>query len=189
MKQIALIACLALLLPLAGCGPHSQNPPSGAATSATAQGAASPNTASSASFDFYLLNLSWSPEFCFSHPPPQSVPRIPPLSSTACGRKTTTAPIRKIVRMRPALRPGSIQGHLRRPGTSCPRMANARHLFRPGPRRILLCRPHRLPLGRNTAHAHRSHVADIASARSDPRSVHSQQSCDSAFKPRLELRP
>jgi len=68
MKQIALIACLALLLPLAGCGPHSQNPPSGAATSATAQGAASPNTASSASFDFYLLNLSWSPEFCFSHP-------------------------------------------------------------------------------------------------------------------------
>ncbi len=68
MKQIAFIACLALLLPLAACGPNAQNPPSGATTSATSQSAASPNTASSAGFDFYLLNLSWSPEFCFSHP-------------------------------------------------------------------------------------------------------------------------
>jgi ribonuclease T2 len=68
MKQIALIACLALLLPLAGCGPQPQNPQTGAANSATAQGAASPNTSASAGFDFYLLNLSWSPEFCFSHP-------------------------------------------------------------------------------------------------------------------------
>ncbi len=68
MKQIALIACLALLLPLTGCGPHAQNPPSGAASSDATQPAASPNTATSAGFDFYLLNLSWSPEFCFSHP-------------------------------------------------------------------------------------------------------------------------
>jgi ribonuclease T2 len=72
MKQIAILACLAVLLPLAGCGPHQQNPPTGAATSAansdSGQGAASPIAASSAGFDFYLLNLSWSPEFCFSHP-------------------------------------------------------------------------------------------------------------------------
>jgi ribonuclease T2 len=72
MKQIAFIASLAILLPLAGCGPHQQNPPTGAATSAansdSGQGAASPHAASSAGFDFYLLNLSWSPEFCFSHP-------------------------------------------------------------------------------------------------------------------------
>jgi ribonuclease T2 len=65
MKQIAVVACLALFLSLAGCKPQQQAPASGPAAS---QSAASPNTATSAPFDFYLLNLSWSPEFCFSHP-------------------------------------------------------------------------------------------------------------------------
>lgn len=51
-----------LLLALAGC--HSQAPsnPSGLPQSAHAQ----PRAA--AQFDFFLLNLSWSPEYCQTHP-------------------------------------------------------------------------------------------------------------------------
>lgn len=61
MKRIRFALAL-LLLALAGC--HSQAPsnPSAAPQSAHAQ----PRAA--VSFDFYLLNLSWSPEFCQTHP-------------------------------------------------------------------------------------------------------------------------
>jgi ribonuclease T2 len=64
MKLRLLPAFLAILLPLAACGPHAQPP---AASDAETAGT-SPSAASSAGFDFYLLNLSWSPEFCYSHP-------------------------------------------------------------------------------------------------------------------------
>ena len=53
-----------VLLLLAGC--HSSTtsaPPSEPAAKPAAQ-----QTRASATFDFYLLNLSWSPEFCHSHP-------------------------------------------------------------------------------------------------------------------------
>lgn len=68
MKQTILAMCAAVLL-VAGCrsGPQSE---SGSATG----GAADTTTrkrpeiaASGAGFDFYLLNLSWSPEYCYSH--------------------------------------------------------------------------------------------------------------------------
>jgi ribonuclease T2 len=59
-------AFLALLLPMAGCGPHAQNTTPAESTKTSSAGAAT--STSTAGFDFYLLNLSWSPEFCYSHP-------------------------------------------------------------------------------------------------------------------------
>ncbi len=63
MKQSLLPAVLALLL-FSGCKsnlqPASMSP-------AAESGSATPH-AGAANFDFYLLNLSWSPEFCQTHP-------------------------------------------------------------------------------------------------------------------------
>jgi ribonuclease T2 len=63
VKQSPLPLALILLL-LAGCqsGTTSAPPPEPAAKPAAQQ------THATATFDFYLLNLSWSPEFCHSHP-------------------------------------------------------------------------------------------------------------------------
>ncbi|HEY2468134.1 MAG TPA: ribonuclease T2 [Terracidiphilus sp.] len=63
MKPSVLVAVLALLLPFAACKSTPQT--SAANPSATTQHAAVPT---GSGFDFYLLNLSWSPEFCYSHP-------------------------------------------------------------------------------------------------------------------------
>jgi ribonuclease T2 len=69
MGAPALLACL---LPLAGCGPTPK--PN---TQTTTQRTPGPFTAHSnkaipqavtGAFDLFLLNLSWSPEFCHSHP-------------------------------------------------------------------------------------------------------------------------
>jgi ribonuclease T2 len=61
MKQQPVLAiALALLLPLAAC---KSTQPSSTATPST-QHAALPT---GSGFDYYLLNLSWSPEFCYSH--------------------------------------------------------------------------------------------------------------------------
>jgi ribonuclease T2 len=66
MKLKVLTVFLALLLPMAACGPRAQN--TTPAESTTTSRAGSATSASTAGFDFYLLNLSWSPEFCYSHP-------------------------------------------------------------------------------------------------------------------------
>jgi ribonuclease T2 len=67
MKHAILPAVLALLLTLSACkttsNTNSPSPgPSAAASSARL------HVASGSGFDYYLLNLSWSPEFCHSHP-------------------------------------------------------------------------------------------------------------------------
>jgi len=60
------VFCLVFLLPVAACKSTAnyEQPatPSGATSSAAAP------KAKGTGFDFYLLNLSWSPEFCHSHP-------------------------------------------------------------------------------------------------------------------------
>lgn len=54
-----------MLLPLVGC--YSSNQPTSSSNLPHSQPANPPQTASQP-FDYYLLNLSWSPEFCHSHP-------------------------------------------------------------------------------------------------------------------------
>jgi ribonuclease T2 len=66
MKQRILFLFLALFLPLTGCSPHPQNAAAPAESRSGDVGTTSGTSASG--FDFYLLNLSWSPEFCHSHP-------------------------------------------------------------------------------------------------------------------------
>ena len=60
----AMVLSTLLLLPLAAC--KSSQP----ATTASGSASPTPRVATSAGpgFDYYLLNLSWSPEFCYSHP-------------------------------------------------------------------------------------------------------------------------
>jgi len=63
MKPAILIAALMLLLPIAACKSGERagaNPASSDERPAIAAG--------TAPFDYYLLNLSWSPAFCHSHP-------------------------------------------------------------------------------------------------------------------------
>ena len=67
MKLASLAASLALLLLLSACkpAPNTNSPSPG--PSATPDRAI-PRLAQGSGFDYYLLNLSWSPEFCYSHP-------------------------------------------------------------------------------------------------------------------------
>jgi ribonuclease T2 len=67
MKHASLATSLALLVLLSGC----KSAPSGSSASPTGSAAsdrASAHVAEGTGFDYYLLNLSWSPEFCYSHP-------------------------------------------------------------------------------------------------------------------------
>lgn len=63
MKQVLLSIVLALVLPLIAC--KSTQPTSAANPSMASRHGAVPL---GSGFDYYLLNLSWSPEFCFSQP-------------------------------------------------------------------------------------------------------------------------
>jgi ribonuclease T2 len=66
MKEKILPALLPLFLFLTACDPHPQPTPEPAPhPRATALAEQPPVTQN---FDYYLLNLSWSPEFCHSHP-------------------------------------------------------------------------------------------------------------------------
>jgi ribonuclease T2 len=67
MKHASLITTLALLVLLSACksAPNTDSAASG--PSATSD-RASPPVPQGSGFDYYLLNLSWSPEFCYSHP-------------------------------------------------------------------------------------------------------------------------
>jgi ribonuclease T2 len=60
-------ALVALLVPLAACKSSSYTNSSSIQPAATSD-RATPHLATGSGFDYYLLNLSWSPEFCYSHP-------------------------------------------------------------------------------------------------------------------------
>jgi len=66
MKKRAITVLLALLLPLSACNPNPKPTPEPVPRPRPAALALEPTSAQP--FDFYLLNLSWSPEFCYSHP-------------------------------------------------------------------------------------------------------------------------
>jgi ribonuclease T2 len=66
VKLRAIVPAVALAIMAAGL----QHTPQSAATAwaGTPSLAYAPATTSNAAFDYYILNLSWSPEFCYSHP-------------------------------------------------------------------------------------------------------------------------
>jgi ribonuclease T2 len=66
MKKRTVIVLLDLLLPLAACNPPPRPTPEPVPRPRPAAFAAEPSVTHN--FDYYLLNLSWSPEFCHSHP-------------------------------------------------------------------------------------------------------------------------
>jgi ribonuclease T2 len=66
MKKRTVIVLLNLLLPLASCNPTPQPTPEPAPRPRVAALALQPSVTQP--FDYYLLNLSWSPEFCATHP-------------------------------------------------------------------------------------------------------------------------
>jgi ribonuclease T2 len=66
MKKRSFIVLLNLLLPLAACNPNPRPTPEPVPRPRPAAFAAQPS--GTQNFDYYLLNLSWSPEFCHSHP-------------------------------------------------------------------------------------------------------------------------
>ncbi len=67
MKHASLTITLALLLLLNACKSAPSSDSASPGPSATSDRAA-PHLAQGTGFDYYLLNLSWSPEFCYSHP-------------------------------------------------------------------------------------------------------------------------
>jgi ribonuclease T2 len=65
MKHATYAGTIALLL-LSACK-SSPNPASAVPSASSATDRAKPHVATGSGFDYYLLNLSWSPEFCYSH--------------------------------------------------------------------------------------------------------------------------
>ena len=59
---------LLILLILTGCAPPPQPTPEPTPRPHAAAAAFTIQTSTGQPFDYYLLNLSWSPEFCHSHP-------------------------------------------------------------------------------------------------------------------------
>jgi ribonuclease T2 len=69
MQKRAPGVSFAVLLALLGCKSPQTSTAPGASRPAEASSQARLEAApDSANFDFYLLNLSWSPEYCYSHP-------------------------------------------------------------------------------------------------------------------------
>jgi ribonuclease T2 len=67
MKHATLAATFALLVLLSACKSSPTVESADSSPSATSD-RATPRVATGTGFDYYLLNLSWSPEFCYSHP-------------------------------------------------------------------------------------------------------------------------
>lgn len=76
LPQVSLVLFALILVPLAGC--KSPNPPAPTPRTSLAESASMQSVshtrrgpadnAQPGTFDYYLLNISWSPEFCTTHP-------------------------------------------------------------------------------------------------------------------------
>ncbi|MGA9584230.1 MAG: ribonuclease T2 [Terracidiphilus sp.] len=66
MKHASVAPILALLVMLSACK-SAPNTDSGSPGPSTTADRATPHLPQGTGFDYYLLNLSWSPEFCYSH--------------------------------------------------------------------------------------------------------------------------
>jgi ribonuclease T2 len=67
MKFAACLFAVVFLMALPGCGP-APNTPSATERATGTDSRPAAALAAATGFDFYLLNLSWSPEYCHSHP-------------------------------------------------------------------------------------------------------------------------
>jgi ribonuclease T2 len=76
MKKRAIPVLLAALLPMLACNPNPKPTPEPVPRPRAAAVALQPSAIQP--FDYYLLNLSWSPEFCATHP-----------SATECAQSLT----------------------------------------------------------------------------------------------------
>jgi ribonuclease T2 len=63
MKSATSLLCFVMVMALSGCRTSQPN-----AVAQEAQPGAEQAITATGTFDYYLLNLSWSPEFCHSHP-------------------------------------------------------------------------------------------------------------------------
>ncbi|HEU5457864.1 MAG TPA: hypothetical protein VFU68_04540, partial [Terracidiphilus sp.] len=68
MKVASLLAATLCALLLAGCKAAPHDGSSGSQMADVPNPAQYASAHSASGFDYYLLNLSWSPEFCYSHP-------------------------------------------------------------------------------------------------------------------------
>ncbi|HEX4156451.1 MAG TPA: ribonuclease T2 [Acidobacteriaceae bacterium] len=68
MKKRTPSFLLILLLPIAACKSPQRSAPPPAAAHPQASLSSLPAPIAPQNFDYYLLNLSWSPEFCYFHP-------------------------------------------------------------------------------------------------------------------------
>src|SRR5438309_5449467 len=70
-KRTATLLPLLLILAIAACNPHPapvpEPKPTPHSSTALAQRSTQSVPEATGAFDYYLLNLSWSPEFCYSH--------------------------------------------------------------------------------------------------------------------------
>jgi ribonuclease T2 len=94
MKNRAIPTALFLLFATFGCNPPT-NPTLPAAsqpTKSSAQQQPQAAPAAQQNFDFYLLNLSWSPEFCHSHPAATECSQHPAFVLHGLWPQNTTGP-------------------------------------------------------------------------------------------------
>jgi ribonuclease T2 len=68
MNRLFLLPLGSALLLLCGCNSQSPNKPDDPNLTPQAATLSTESAAASKNFDYYLLNLSWSPEYCHSHP-------------------------------------------------------------------------------------------------------------------------
>jgi ribonuclease T2 len=68
MSRLSFVPLLSVLLLLVGCNNQPSTTPEGDDTAPETAVRSNAFKAASKNFDYYLLNLSWSPEYCHSHP-------------------------------------------------------------------------------------------------------------------------
>jgi ribonuclease T2 len=94
MKYLALLATLVLLFATFSCNAPTNPTPPAASPAATSSPQERPPAAPTAqqNYDFDLLNLSWSPEFCHSHPTATECSQHPTFVLHGLWPQNTTGP-------------------------------------------------------------------------------------------------
>jgi len=94
MKHIAILATIVLLVAASGCNTSTGPSLPAASQPTTRNPQQQPQTTATANqnFDYYLLNLSWSPEFCYTHPAATECAQHPAFVLHGLWPQNTTGP-------------------------------------------------------------------------------------------------